>query len=146
MERPPRRLKEPILDKVTIFRSLAQGIIISLVTFLSYVYLLHTGASQALAATFAFTTLVFANVLVVYVLQSGDLALKNFLVDFKDKIIVLINTIVILILLLFIYIPFLGRLIGSTPLSWWQVLLCLGLALLSTWTFDLFKLHLKKKQ
>lgn len=146
MERPPHRLKEPILDKVTIFRSLAQGIIISLVTFLSYAYLLHAGASQALAATFAFTTLVFANVLVVYVLQSGDLALKNFLVDFKDKIIVLINTIVILILLLFIYIPFLGRLIGSTPLSWWQVLLCLGLALLSTWTFDLFKLHLKKKQ
>lgn len=47
------------------------------VVFASYFYLIKTGAPKDLATTFAFATLVIANVLVVYVLQSDDLALKK---------------------------------------------------------------------
>lgn len=140
MARPPRKLDEPLLNKTMIIKCLLQGIAIFAVAFASYVYFLNTGASQALASTFAFTTLVFANVLVVYVLQSSDIAIKNFIVDLKDKVIVLINTAIIIVLLLFIYLPLLGQLIDSVPLSLTQILCTFGLAIISTWVFDLLKL------
>lgn len=141
MQKPPRKLNESLLNTPIVIKCLLQGIAIFAVSFVSYVYLLKTGASQELASTFAFTVLVFANVLVVYVLQSNDLAIKNFWLDLRDKIIVLINTIIIVILLLFLYVPFLGGLIGATPLSLPQLLLAFGIAILSTWSFDVLKLR-----
>lgn len=139
MKQPPRSLKEPLLNFPTVIKCLLQGVMIFAVAFLSYLYLIRTGASQTLASTFAFTTLVFSNVFVVYVLQSDDLALKNFLLDFKDKVIVFINLAITVILLLLIYISFLNRLIGATPLSLLELLATIGLAILATFVFDLVK-------
>ncbi len=141
MQKPPRRLDESLLNKSIVIKCLLQGTVIFVVAFASYVYLLKTGSSQAFASTFAFTTLVFSNLLVVYVLQSKDYAIKNFILDLRDKIIVLINVIILAIMLLFLYAPFFGQLIGSTPLSWLQILLTFGLAMLSTMIFDLLKLR-----
>lgn len=145
MKRPPRPLKEPLLNFPTIVKCLLQGAVIFAVVFLSYIYLIHTSASQALASTFAFTTLVFSNVLVVYVLQSDDLAFKNFFLDLKDKVIVLINVAIIAVLLLLIYIPFLNRLMGATPLGPLELLATVGLAMLATFVFDLVKHSWRKR-
>lgn len=139
MKQPPRPLKEQLLNLPTVLKCLLQGAVIFAVVFLSYLYLIRTGASQTYASTFAFTTLIFANVFVVYVLQSDNLAIKNFFQDFKDKIIVLINTIIIVVLLLLIYVPFLNRLIGTTPLAPLELLATIGLAILATFVFDLIK-------
>lgn len=145
MERPPRKLNEPVLNRFTVTKCILQGSVMFAVAFVSYFYLLKTGSSQALASTFAFATLVFANVFVVYVIQSNDYAIKNFILDLRDKIIVLINTIIVAILLLFIYVPFLGKLIGMTPLSLPQLLLTILLGMLATLGFDLLKLRRKAK-
>ena len=127
-----------------VIRCLLQGSVIFAVMFASYYYLIKTGNSQELASTFAFTTLIFANVLVVYVLQSDNLALENLILDLKDKVIVLINSVIIIVLMLLIYVPFLSRLIGMTPLSLVELLVALGLAIMTTFVFDLFKLWRKK--
>ncbi len=109
------------------------------VTFVAYFYLLKTGATGNLATSVAFTTLILANVLVVYVLQSDDYAIKNFIVDLKDKVIVIINSVIIGVLMLLIYVPFLNRLVGMAPLDAIELLAALSLALLSTFVFDLLK-------
>lgn len=145
MKRPPRPLGEPLLNFPTIARCLLQGAVIFGVVFLSYLYLIRTGAAQNLASTFAFVTLIFSNVLVVYVLQSDELALKNFFLDFKDKVIVIINVVIVAVLLLLIYIPLFNRLIGAVPLGSLELLAAIGLAILATFVFDLAKRPWRKK-
>lgn len=145
MKRPPRPLGESLLNFPTIARCLLQGAVIFGVVFLSYLYLIRTGAAQNLASTFAFVTLIFSNVLVVYVLQSDELALKNFFLDFKDKVIVIINVVVVAVLLLLIYIPLFNRLIGAVPLGPLELLAAIGLAILATFVFDLAKRPWRKK-
>lgn len=145
MKRLPRPLGEPLLNFPTIARCLLQGAVIFGVVFLSYLYLIRTGAAQNLASTFAFVTLIFSNVLVVYVLQSDELALKNFFLDFKDKVIVIINVVIVAVLLLLIYIPLFNRLIGAVPLGPLELLAAIGLAILATFVFDLAKRPWRKK-
>lgn len=145
MKRPPRPLGEPLLNFPTVARCLLQGAVIFGVVFLSYLYLIRTGAAQNLASTFAFATLIFSNVLVVYVLQSDELALKNFFLDFKDKVIVIINVVIVAVLLLLIYIPLFNRLIGAVPLGPLELLVAIGLAILATFVFDLAKHPWRKK-
>lgn len=145
MKRPPRPLGESLLNFPTIARCLLQGAVIFGVVFLSYLYLIRTGAAQNLASTFAFVTLIFSNVLVVYVLQSDELALKNFFLDFKDKVIVIINVVIVAVLLLLIYIPLFNRLIGAVPLGSLELLAAIGLAVLATFVFDLAKRPWRKK-
>lgn len=145
MKRPPRPLGEPLLNFPTVARCLLQGAVIFGVVFLSYLYLIRTGAAQNLASTFAFATLIFSNVLVVYVLQSDELALKNFFLDFKDKVIVIINVVIVAVLLLLIYIPLFNRLIGAVPLGPLELLAAIGLAILATFVFDLAKRPWRKK-
>ncbi len=145
MNKPPRPLKEPLLNSGLIIKCILQGSAMFGVAFAAYFYLIKTGAAQNLATSIAFTTLVLANVFVVYVLQSEDYAIKNFILDLKDKVIVAINAIIIVVLLALIYIPFLGRLVGMTPLNPVELLIALGLAILSTFVFDLLKKPRRKK-
>lgn len=144
MKQPPRKINESLLNKNLVIKSILQGTVIFLAMFISYFYLIKTGAPQTLSSTFAFTVLVFSNVFVVYVLQSDDYAIRNFILDFKDKIILLINTIIILVLLMLIYIPAFGRLIGMTPLSAGELVLAVIVALAATFIFDLFKKRLRR--
>lgn len=145
MHTRPRPLNESLISLAAFSKCLLQGTAIFLVTFLSYVYLIKTGASQALASTFAFTTLVFANILVVYVLQSSRLALYNFITSLKDKVTVIINLVIVIIFLALIYVPIFNRFIGATPLNLPQLLFAIGLAALATFIFDLNKLIRPRK-
>lgn len=140
MRTRPRSLNESLISLSAFSKCLLQGAAIFLVVFLSYIYLIKTGASQTLASTFAFTVLVFANILVVYVLQSSRLAFSNFIISLKDKVTVIINLIIVIVFLALIYAPVLNRFIGATPLSLPQLLATIGLAALATFIFDLNKL------
>ncbi len=140
MQHPPRRLNESLINRSMVVKCILQGTVLFAVAFASYYYLVKTGEPQAFASTFAFSTLVFSNIFVVYVMQSNDYAVKNFLRDLRDKVIVLINSAIVVILLLFTYVPFLGQLIGSAPLSIVQLMIAVGLAMLATLGFDLLKL------
>ena len=140
MKEKPRKLNEPIINRNTVIKNIFQGLFIFLAFFGSYYYLIKNGYNQSLASTFAFTVLVLANIFVVYVLQSNDCAIKNFINDLKDRTIFLINTIIIIILLLIIYIPFLNNIVGTSKLSFDKLLVTIVIALISTISFDIFKL------
>lgn len=139
MMEPPRKLTEPIMNKQTVIKSILQGFVIFLVVFGSYYYLIQRKAGLDFASTFSFTILVLANIFVVYVLQSKEYAYKNFLIDLKDKIIVLINSVIVIVLLLLIYVPTLNQIVGMSSLNIYQLIIAILLALISTISFDLLK-------
>ena len=143
MKEKPRKINDPIMNKNTIIKCILQGLFIFLAFFGSYYYLINKGLEQSFAVTFSFTTLVLSNIFVVYVLQSDEYSIKNFISSLKDKTILLINTIILIMLLFIIYIPFFNKIVGTTKLSIIDLLLSVLLAIFATFIFDIFKI--KKK-
>ena len=139
MKEQPRSLEEPIMNKKTVIKCILQGLIIFIFFFGSYYYLTKIGVNHSLATTFSFTTLVLSNIFVTYVLMSNDYAINNLYKSLKDKIITFINSIIIIILLIIIYIPLFNNIVGTTKLNFIELLLAIFLALLSTLSFDIFK-------
>ena len=92
-----------------------------------------------MATTFSFTTLVLSNIFVVYVLESSELAIKNMVASFKDKVIFLINLIILIMLFLIIYLPFLNGIVGTCRLSVFYLIMACFLAVISTFSFDILK-------
>lgn len=143
MMEKPRRIDETLIDKKTFLFCMLQGIVIFIAFLGSYAYFLHFGRTQEFAFTYAFSTLVLANVFVVPVLQSNHLAIENFVSNFKDRIITFIQVTIVVFLLLILYVPFLNSLIGTTSLKDFELLSVLALAILITWGFDFFKIFKK---
>lgn len=139
MKEKPRRIEESIINKNTLIKCILQGISIFIAFFGSYYYLIKTGTSMPIAITFSFTTLVLSNIFVVYVIQSNENAIKNFITNLHDKVICLINTIIILILLLIIYLPPLNKLVNTASLPIPYLLVAICLSLFATVSFDIFK-------
>lgn len=143
MKEKPRKINDPIMSKNTVIKCILQGLFIFLAFFGSYYYLIKTGSEESFAVTFSFTTLVLSNIFVVYVLQSNECSIKNFITNLKDKTILLINTIIFIMLLIIIYVPFFNKIVGTTSLSIIELLLSVLLAIFATFIFDIFKI--KKK-
>lgn len=145
MKEKPRKVEEAIIDKNTVIKCIMQGLVIFIVTFGSYYCLIKMGTDLLIARTIAFTTLVLANILVTYVLASNKLAIKNFYDNWQDKVIVLINVIILLVLLAIIYVPILNEIVGTSSLKFVYLLLSILLASIATLPFDMLKKRNKEK-
>ena len=143
MKEEPRKMDEVIINKQIVIKSILQGLVIFLVFFGSYYYLIKQGIKKDYATTFSFTILVLSNIFVVYVLQSNEYAIKNLITDLKDKVIVIINSIIVIMLMLIIYLPFFHRIVGTTNLKISDLLLTIVLAIAATFIFDILKLFYK---
>lgn len=139
MKEKPRKMSEPIVNAKIVIKSISQGLLIFLAFFGSYYYLIKSGSNESFALTFAFTVLVLSNIFVVYVLQSNEPAIKNFIVDFKDKVIIIINSVILIVLLLLIYVPFFNQIVGTRSLDISHLLLAILIALIATLPFDVLK-------
>ena len=143
MKEKPRKMDEAIINKQIVIKSILQGLVIFLVFFGSYYYLIKQGIKKDYATTFSFTILVLSNIFVVYVLQSNEYAIKNLITNLKDKVIVIINSIIVIMLMLIIYLPFFHRIVGTTNLKISDLLLTIVLAIAATFIFDILKLFYK---
>ena len=65
MKRPPRNLKQPMLDQRTFIKSLLQGLGVLLVVFFTYLALLNFGHSVESARTIAFIALTLGNLALI---------------------------------------------------------------------------------
>lgn len=140
MNKKPRKVNDSIMDRRTVLKNVMQGLIIFLAVFGSYYYLINHNSLVNYASTFAFTILVLSNILVVYVLQSKKIAINNFKIDLEDKVVTLINLIIIFMLLLIIYVPLLNTIVGTTSLKILDLLVAIMISIIATCSFDLFKL------
>ncbi len=65
MTRPPRGLREPLFNRKALWMSGAQGLSILAVVFAMFIFSLRGGKGELAARTLAFTTLVFANLMLI---------------------------------------------------------------------------------
>lgn len=140
MEEKPRNLNDNIINKKEFIKSIMHGFALFLSFFGSYYFLIKKGFNSSYALTFSFSTLVLSNIFLVFTLQSNKLTIINLINSFKDKVIVLINSVIIIILILIIYVPTFNKIVGTTPLYFKDLLLAILLSILSTFTFDILKI------
>jgi Ca2+-transporting ATPase len=143
MQKPPRDQKESIITGITAIRTVIQGLAIFAVVFGVYCFSIMKSDDHTYATTMAYATLVTSFIIISHQLTSKEITIKNFLETLKDKISVSINTIMILILVAVVYVPFFQKLANTNAISlsdWGLVVL---LALLAVIPFDLLKIIYK---
>lgn len=139
----PRKPDEPIINKITAIRSIMQGLLIFIVTFINYILLLKNNINQNVAITITYTTLVLSIILISFELKSKESTIKSIINSLKDKLALTINLGIIICLLALIYIPFLNKVANTTPLNLLEWLYIFILTSIAVIPFDLLKL--KKK-
>lgn len=141
MSEKPRNIDEPILNLKTTIKSISQGILIFIVTFITYLYLIKNNIDTKLSITITYSILVLSIILIAYQLKSNNSTIKSFLEGLKDKISLMVNTTILLGLLLLIYIPFLNKIANTHPLELKHWIYIVLLTLLAVLPFDIMKIN-----
>lgn len=141
MDRPPRDPKESILSRGLLVKSVVQGLVIFVASFLAYYLTLQQNPSNdELARTMGLAVLIVANLFLVQVNSSNNLfGIQTFIKLIHDKVIWLILGGTMLILLALIYAP-INSFLDLAPLSLTQLAICAALGMVSVCWYDLIKL------
>ena len=138
MNRPPRRLHEPVFDRNTVGLALLQGVWVLLILLAVYAVALHRGLGDTDARTLTFVTLVLANLGLILTNRSwtrtivGSIRVPN-----RSLWYVLVGALVFLVLAL--YVPFLRGLFKFSTLHPTDLLICvIGGGVSIAW-FEAFK-------
>lgn len=145
MKYQPRKIDEPILNLNNIIMNIAQGLFIFIVVFVIYMTLIKSNIDTNLSITIAYSILTLSIMLIAYQLKNNKTTISNFLRSFKDKVSLIVNIGIIVLLLIYIYLPFFNKLANTTPLTikWWLFILLF--VLLAVLPFDIFKIVKKDK-
>jgi len=116
MNRPPRNLKQRILNKPVVFFSLMQGISVLVVSLAIYYIALRRGLSTDEARTLSFTSLVFANIIMIMVNLSWHSSIFK-IMHMKNRAFNIVAVGSLVALFAVIYVPFLRSLFHFAVLS-----------------------------
>ena len=138
MRRPPRNQQEPLFSRNTIILSIAQGMLVLMLTLAIYGFSLYHGRPEAEARTLTFTTLVLAN---MGLILTNRFLTRNVLTSLrvKNRSLWWILGSATVLLGLVIYVPFLSELFRFSPLSLPDIGLCLAAGVFSIAGCDLIK-------
>ena len=138
MNRPPRKIKEKLLDKSTIMKSIIQGIIIFLVSFITYY--IYQEKDIYLARTLGLIIIILSNIFLVQVNASNqEYAYKNLSKFFKDKLLLIITSIII-VGIIFITYTDISKVLKLTSLSISNLTITIILSFISVYWYELVKL------
>ncbi|MDD4407193.1 MAG: cation-translocating P-type ATPase [Bacilli bacterium] len=143
MKKMPRKTNESILNKKYVLTYVIQGLIISIGFLGSYIFMLNNGYSNEMARTFALTVLILSNLFIVYVNINKNLTIINFISILKDKVILVINVVILIALLIVIYTSFFQEIVGTEALTLFQFLCAFTIAIFCTTWYDLIKIFNK---
>ena len=145
MNIPPRDAKKPIVDKRILFKSILQGLIIFLSSFITYYLLLNNTGNQALARTMGLLIIVISNIFLVQEISSDyDYMITTFFKLVKDKVLIFITFAIIIIFMTIIYSP-LNEIFKLQFLTFTQLLLVILISFISVIWFDFVKLIKRNK-
>ena len=139
MKKPPRDLKLPMFGGRSVFLSLLQGLSVLAVVFIIFLFSLYLGKGENEARTMAFTSLVFANLMLISTNLSWDKSITN-LLQTKNQAFWLITSLTVVGLLLVLYQPFLNNLFHFSLLHLDDLLICLIGGIVSLLWFEALKL------
>jgi len=138
MDRPPRRLNEPVFDRSTVGLALLQGVWVLLILLVVFAVALHRGQGAADARTLTFVTLVLANLGLILTNRSWSRTIAGSIrVPNRSLWYVLGGALAFLALAL--YVPFLRGLFKFSTLHPTDLLICVAGAVASIAWFEAFK-------
>jgi len=145
MQRPPRDPKEPMFGKRTISVGLLQGVVVLLSILAIYFFASYRGLDEDVVRAMTFTTLILANLGLVYVNLSQS---RLIITTMRERNIALwlITAGVIVGLVLVLYVPFLRDLFSFATPNPLELLLCVAAALISILWFEIAKLVRKLRK
>lgn len=128
MKNPPRKPNEPIMDKHMKQQIAIQSTFMTVAVLGVFVYALNFTSSLEAARTYAFTTLIFSELLRAYTSRSEIYSVFS-IGFFKNKFMVMGTALSFLLLLFVLYIPWLRIIFDTTFLSFhdWDIIVAFGL-------------------
>jgi P-type Ca2+ transporter type 2C len=144
MDRPPRNRKEPLFNRRTVILSLLQGAAVLIVTMVLYGVVYKQGRGEMEARSFAFTTLVIAN---LGLIMSNRFWSKNILASLRAKntALLLIIAFTVVLLGLVIFTPPVRDLFHFGPLHPNDLAICVGAGLVCILWFEVVKYFSRKR-
>ena len=144
MSRPPRRSDEPLFGERNLALSLLQGAGVLLLCMAIFGVALHRGIEEGVARALAFTTLVVANLALIFANRSWELTILASL-RMPNRSLWIITAAAALCLALVLYVPLLQNLFRFGTLSGRDLLIAVVAGFASIAWFELFKLMRKPR-
>lgn len=142
MDRPPRKVKENLLNKGTLIKSIIQGLIIFLASFGTYYYFLDKNVT--LARTMGLLIIMISNIFLVLVNSSEhDYAISSILKLIKDKVVMIIIMAFIFMAGLIVYSP-LNNYLKLQSLSVKHLLFVIFVSFVAVFWYEIVKLIKRK--
>lgn len=137
MKRVPRNINEGIVTKRNLVKSITQGFVIFLFSFITYYVVMKSDINKA--RTFGLLIIIFANIFLVQVNSSNyDYAYQSIKKLVKDKVMVISNVLVLLGIVLITYTP-LKDILNLVSLNLKEMLLVIILSFLSVFWYEIVK-------
>lgn len=138
MKRPPRNLLQPMLSKKIVLINLIQGFGVLMATFVLYLLIIKSGRRELEARSFAFSTMVLANILLIVInLSWSRNIIQIILLANKALMVAFLGTLSCLMAVL--YIPFLSSLFHLTAMSIADLLIVVVVVMISLAWFEVWK-------
>ncbi|NMB57148.1 cation-translocating P-type ATPase [Candidatus Beckwithbacteria bacterium] len=144
MNRPPRRLNQPLFSNSYILRGLIQGIVVLGLVMLAFVLALKTGKIESNARFIAFATLVICNLVLVRT-NLTKLSLFQKVNFINNKSFYAILAITLGIISAIAYIPFLRELFHFSAINLFELFWIGGLALICYLLLEFLKIITQNK-
>ncbi len=144
MDKPPRNLKTPIFSLQLIGVSILQGLSVLLIIGLVYWYGVSRDISDEQVRALVFCTLVFSNIGLIISNRSWTESIFNILRKPNPAMVWLVVGVVALTFAI-TSVPYLNQLFKFAPLHKHDVLICLGMGLLSIAWFELLKIFRSRR-
>ncbi len=138
MTRPPRNLAQPLLDRKTVVFSLLQGAGVLLVVFCVYLTAMYRGQGEFDARTLSFTTLIIANIGLIFTNRSWSRTILQMLKT-PNAALWWVAAGALVFLGIVLYVPFLLGLFRFNRLHLLDLAICLAAGGISILWFEVFK-------
>lgn len=139
MKRPPRKLDEPIFDKRMVALSVLQGLVVLGIVATVYRLAPMLGESDSQARALAFTTLVLANLGLVFTNRSWSRTILE-MVGVRNEALLWVTLGALFFLGLVLYVPFLASIFKFGPLHFVDLFVCVVASIASILWFEALKL------
>ena len=145
MKRPPRNSKEPLFNKRTLMVSMFQGFSVLAILLIVYCITIYRGQGESDARALTFTTLVIANLGLIFTNRSWSRTIPGTLRSKNNALwIVVVGALVFLGLVLLI--PFLRGLFKFSALHSIDIVICFIAGIVSVVWFEILKVVMQRRK
>jgi len=145
MKRPPRSSQEPLFNKRTLAVSMMQGFSVLTIVLAMYLIALYRGQSVDDARALTFTTLVIANLGLIFTNRSWSRTIVTTLRS-KNHALWIVTAGTLLFLSLILFIPYLRELFKFSTLHLIDIVTCLVAGIFSVIWFEILKYSMQRRK